>query len=153
MGLQATPPDYSVATDPQTLLWNIFNGLGIMAFAYGNTVLPGGALPPVVTLGRAPRSICSCMQMSMAWSHRPWAEAIKLIMHAGCAEIGACAKAPADQTMRKGIVMGYIIIIIAYLTVSITGAEGSHACCNLCLPFFGCLARMSSSVALRLRAA
>lgn len=40
-GLQGAPPDYSTASDPQTLLWDIFTGLGIMAFAYGNTVLPG----------------------------------------------------------------------------------------------------------------
>ena len=40
-GLQGAPPDYSTANDPQTLLWDIFTGLGIMAFAYGNTVLPG----------------------------------------------------------------------------------------------------------------
>ena len=43
-GLQGSPPDYSIASDPQTLLWDIFNGLGIMAFAYGNTVLPGACL-------------------------------------------------------------------------------------------------------------
>ena len=40
------PRDYSVASDPTQLLWNIFTGLGIMAFAYGNTVLPGATPMP-----------------------------------------------------------------------------------------------------------
>jgi hypothetical protein len=34
----SSPPDYSLAADPTDKLWNVFNGLGIMAFAYGNTV-------------------------------------------------------------------------------------------------------------------
>ena len=38
------------------------------------------------------------------------------------AEIGATAVHPADVTMRRGIMMGYVTIICAYLTVSITGA-------------------------------
>ena len=44
------PRDYSVPTDPTELLWSIFNGLGIMAFAYGNTVLPGATPPCCFTL-------------------------------------------------------------------------------------------------------
>ena len=40
---------------------------------------------------------------------------------AAFAEIGATAKAPAEKTMKWGIGMGYIIILSAYLTVSITG--------------------------------
>ncbi|BDA51000.1 GABA transporter 1 [Coccomyxa sp. Obi] len=37
---QNTEPDYSVPGDGVTKLFNVFNGLGIMAFAYGNTVIP-----------------------------------------------------------------------------------------------------------------
>jgi len=37
------------------------------------------------------------------------------------AEIGATAKAPAIRTMKYGIIMGYVTIVGAYLTVSITG--------------------------------
>ncbi|KAK9902210.1 hypothetical protein WJX75_007822 [Coccomyxa subellipsoidea] len=33
-------PDYSVPGDVTTKLFGVFNGLGIMAFAYGNTVIP-----------------------------------------------------------------------------------------------------------------
>ena len=42
------------------------------------------------------------------------------------AEIGATAKHPADHTMRRGIMMGYVTIIGAYLTVSITGVATSN---------------------------
>ena len=38
------------------------------------------------------------------------------------AEIGATAVHPADVTMRRGIMMGYVTIVCAYLAVSITGA-------------------------------
>ena len=38
------------------------------------------------------------------------------------AEIGATAVHPADVTMRRGIMMGYVTIVCAYLMVSITGA-------------------------------
>lgn len=38
-----------------------------------------------------------------------------------CAEIGATAKSPAIRTMKYGIIMGYVTIVGAYLTVSITG--------------------------------
>ena len=56
--LQATPPDYSISDDPNTLLWNIFNGLGIMAFAYGNTVLPGAFY--YLSSMALPAGQCSC---------------------------------------------------------------------------------------------
>ena len=43
------------------------------------------------------------------------------------AEIGATAVHPADVTMRRGIIMGYITIVCAYLAVSITGAGPAPA--------------------------
>lgn len=48
------------------------------------------------------------------------------------AEIGATARAPAERTMKRGIGMGYGIILTAYLTVSITGrhtTSGSPCWC------------------------
>ncbi|CAK0786011.1 hypothetical protein CVIRNUC_009224 [Coccomyxa viridis] len=70
------PRDYTPEGDPVSKMFNAFNGLGIMAFAYGISVLP---------------------------------------------EIGATAKAPAERTLKRGIAMGYVIILTAYLFVSVTG--------------------------------
>jgi hypothetical protein len=42
-------------------------------------------------------------------------------LRACCAEIGATAKQPTALTMKKGICMGYVTILGAYLLVSTTG--------------------------------
>ena len=43
------------------------------------------------------------------------------------AEIGATARSPAMVTMKYGIMMGYVTILGAYITVSITGEGPSCA--------------------------
>ena len=55
-----------------------------------------------------------------AFSHMPTRAQIQMLC-LQIAEIGATAKAPAERTMKRGIGMGYAIILTAYLTVSITG--------------------------------
>ena len=105
----SAPPDYSLAADPADKLWNVFNGLGIMAFAYGNTVIPGAPL------------------WEVAWCRAHEERRVLIGKDPGFvhAEIGATAKSPAMRTMKFGIVMGYCIILGAYITVSITGRRAA----------------------------
>ncbi len=99
----------------------------MQAFAYGISVLPGGhtwatalSLVELASVSSHASRACACMQ-EHCLSQMPRSVARCSIRCVYLAEIGATAKAPAERTMKRGIGMGYAIILSAYLTVSVTG--------------------------------